>query len=278
MSGSTNLVSVNFSDSDLEEGKKPLFVEEDTCAELVRYYSTKSGDEMTSLKDYVTRMKEGQKDIYYITGKSKKAVENSPSLERLKKKDYEVLLVVVTVDGYGISQLKEYDGKKLVSATKEGLKLDEDEDESEDRSDIVEEDDGEDTFMHALNNELKNTTLKESFVHANEESSKKIEGASNATDLDMEEPAFKKSFAYMLFQQPGEKEEEEEVEEEVEEEEEDEEDGWSNFIILRCSTDSIQSESPFIHEFCLLPELFVHCVMYPFKVKEDEIGHLWIHL
>ncbi|KAK2664365.1 hypothetical protein Ddye_002939 [Dipteronia dyeriana] len=190
MSGSTNLVSVNFSDSDLEEGKKPLFVEEDTCAELVRYYSTKSGDEMTSLKDYVTRMKEGQKDIYYITGKSKKAVENSPSLERLKKKDYEVLLVVVTVDGYGISQLKEYDGKKLVSATKEGLKLDEDEDESEDRSDIVEEDDGEDTFMHALNNELKNTTLKESFVHANEESSKKIEGASNATDLDMEEPAF----------------------------------------------------------------------------------------
>merc|ERR1712169_31092 len=98
-------------------------------AELIRYHSTKSGEEMVSLREYIDNMKEGQKDIYFITGESKKAVESSPFLEQLKQRGLEVLYMVEPIDEYCIQQLKEFDGHKLVSVTKEGLELPEDEEE-----------------------------------------------------------------------------------------------------------------------------------------------------
>lgn len=98
-------------------------------AKLLRYYSSKSGEEMTSLDDYISRMDDAQPGIYYVTGESKRAVETSPFLERLKKKNYEVIYMVDPIDEYATQQLKEYEGKKLLSATKEGLEISEDEGE-----------------------------------------------------------------------------------------------------------------------------------------------------
>merc|ERR1712133_34715 len=98
-------------------------------AGYLRFYTSASGDEMCSFSDYVSRMKETQKDIYYITGESKEVVSTSSFVEKLKKRGLEVIYMTEPIDEYVVLQLKEYDGKNLVSVTKEGLELPEDEEE-----------------------------------------------------------------------------------------------------------------------------------------------------
>merc|ERR1719319_13882 len=98
-------------------------------AGYLRYHTSASGDEQASLGDYVARMKENQKDIYYITGESKDVVSTSSFVERLKKRGFEVIYMTEPIDEYVVQQLKEFDGKNLVSITKEGLELPEDEEE-----------------------------------------------------------------------------------------------------------------------------------------------------
>nr|UXY86637.1 heat shock protein [Cryptomonas paramecium] len=100
-------------------------------ADLLKYKSSRSPDDYTTLKEYISRMKTNQSGIFYITGESQKGIENSPFLEKLKQRGYEVLYMTEPIDEYCVQQLKEYEGKKLVCATKEGLALSENEEEKQ---------------------------------------------------------------------------------------------------------------------------------------------------
>jgi len=99
-------------------------VNRDKLASFLRYESSKSGSVLTSFDEYISGMKEGQKGIYYITGESKKSIMNSPFLEKLRKRDIEVLYMTEPLDEYVSQQLKEYSGQKFICITKENLQLD----------------------------------------------------------------------------------------------------------------------------------------------------------
>lgn len=94
-------------------------------AKLLRFHTSQSTEEQTSLEAYVERMKENQKNIFYMAGASRKDCENSPFVERLLKRGYEVLYLTEPVDEYTIQNLPEFDGKKFQNVAKEGLELDE---------------------------------------------------------------------------------------------------------------------------------------------------------
>ncbi|KAG6475995.1 hypothetical protein ZIOFF_065229 [Zingiber officinale] len=92
-------------------------------AKLLRFESTKSEGKLASLDEYISRMKPGQKDIFYITGTSKEQLEKSPFLERLMKKNYEVIFFTDPVDEYLMQHLMDYEDKNFQNVSKEGLKL-----------------------------------------------------------------------------------------------------------------------------------------------------------
>ncbi|KAM3726438.1 Endoplasmin [Dirofilaria immitis] len=122
-------------------------------AKLLRFYSSDRKDKMTSLAEYVSRMKDKQEMIFYVAGNSRDEVESSPFVERLLKKGYEVLYLVEAVDEYAIQSMPEFDGKKFQNAAKEGLKIDDGEKSKEVQEQTEKE-------FEPLTDWLKNVALK----------------------------------------------------------------------------------------------------------------------
>ena len=114
----------------IKEGVASDWDNKSRIVSLLRFQSSHDEKELTSLKEYVERMKEGQEEIFYLTGESRRIVENSPHLETLKAKGYEVLYLVHSVDELVVQYLTEFEGKKLKSAGKGTVKVG-DKDESE---------------------------------------------------------------------------------------------------------------------------------------------------
>jgi molecular chaperone HtpG len=107
--------------------------------ELLRFHSSKTSDKLTSLKDYVTRMKDKQTKIYYLTGESLKMVSSSPFIQQLKKRGIEVLYMVDTIDEYLMQALKEYDGKEMVCCSKDGFELELTDEEKKQKEELQKE-------------------------------------------------------------------------------------------------------------------------------------------
>ncbi|VDN17081.1 unnamed protein product, partial [Gongylonema pulchrum] len=128
-------------------------------AKLLRFYSSHSKGKMTSLAEYVKRMKDKQDVIFYVAGMSREEVESSPFVERLLKKGYEVLYLVEAVDEYAIQAMPEFDGKKFQNVAKEGLKLDDGEKDKEIQEQLEKD-------FEPLTNWLKNTALKDQIEKA----------------------------------------------------------------------------------------------------------------
>jgi molecular chaperone HtpG len=118
----------------LKEGIPMDAAQREKISELLLFQSTQI-DGMITLSEYVEKMKESQKDIYYITGDRLESLKNSPYLEKLNAKGYPVLLLTDAVDEWVVQDMPEFKGKKLVSITKEGLDLDTEEEKKQKEED-----------------------------------------------------------------------------------------------------------------------------------------------
>jgi molecular chaperone HtpG len=119
----------------LKEGVTSDFSHKEKLEELCLFHSSHS-DKLTSLSEYVGRMKKEQKEIYFITGDSLKTLQNSPYLERLKAKEYEVLYCVDPVDEWVMQAISKFQDKHLRSITKEGLDLDSEEEKQKSEEEV----------------------------------------------------------------------------------------------------------------------------------------------
>ncbi|XP_045624085.1 endoplasmin isoform X2 [Procambarus clarkii] len=128
-------------------------------AKLLRFLSSASKDKLTSLSEYVERMKEKQDHIYYMAGASRDEVENSPFVERLIMKGYEVLFLTEAIDEYAINAIPEFEGKKFQNVAKEGLTIDEGEGAKERMEELK-------TAFEPLTKWLSEEALKEEIVKA----------------------------------------------------------------------------------------------------------------
>lgn len=107
----------------LKEGIGTAFEHKERLTALALFASSNHAEKLTTLKEYVERMQEGQSAIFYLTGESRPMVENSPLLEAFRRKNYEVLYLTDPVDELLVQYLPEFDGKKLQSAAKGELDL-----------------------------------------------------------------------------------------------------------------------------------------------------------
>ncbi|MCI5120277.1 MAG: molecular chaperone HtpG, partial [Candidatus Electrothrix sp. AUS4] len=135
----------------LKEGVTSDFEYQKELAGLLRFESsaTEAGS-MTSLQEYVDRMKEGQDEIYYINGPSRGAIENGPYVEMFKKRDIEILYTLEPIDDFVLSHLGEFEGKKLLSADRADLRLP----ESTEKNDEAQEDAGKEKLAEAVQTSL----------------------------------------------------------------------------------------------------------------------------